>query len=141
MKNRVRTSSGWFAQAFCHLPGFTFAHLQTMPDPKHLGAQLSMGYGFIGFGTIEAAQKAWISQLLLSDHLLFSTFLPACTVLLPSDRSGIVCMYVIITDACFQHTRGHSRCSRCSGCGGHGRHRMWQFGEVKGHLEAGKTIL
>jgi len=33
----------------------------------------------------------WISWLILSVHLLFSTYLPACTVLLPlpSDRSGL----------------------------------------------------
>ena len=52
------TSSERFAQAFRHLPGFAFARLQTKPDPKHPGARLSMGYGFIGFSTIEAAQKA-----------------------------------------------------------------------------------
>ena len=52
------TSSERFSQAFRHLPGFAFARLQTKPDPKHSGARLSMGYGFIGFSTIEAARKA-----------------------------------------------------------------------------------
>ena len=52
------TSSERFAQAFRHLPGFAFTRLQTKPDPKHLGARLSMGYGFVGFSTIDAARKA-----------------------------------------------------------------------------------
>jgi multiple RNA-binding domain-containing protein 1 len=52
------TSSERFTQAFLHLPGFAFARLQTKPDPKRPSARLSMGYGFVGFNTIEAARKA-----------------------------------------------------------------------------------
>jgi multiple RNA-binding domain-containing protein 1 len=52
------TSSERFAQAFRHLPGFAFARLQTKPDPKRPDARLSMGYGFVGFSSIEAARKA-----------------------------------------------------------------------------------
>ncbi|KAI9509908.1 hypothetical protein F5148DRAFT_1183792 [Russula earlei] len=52
------TASERFAQVFRHLPGFAFARLQTKPDPKRPGARLSMGFGFVGFHTKEAAQKA-----------------------------------------------------------------------------------
>lgn len=52
------TSSERFAQPFRHLPDFTFARLQTKPDPKRPGARLSTGYGFVGFNAIEAARKA-----------------------------------------------------------------------------------
>ena len=40
------------------LPGFSFARAQTKPDPKRPGERLSMGYGFVGFTTREAASKA-----------------------------------------------------------------------------------
>ncbi|WVN85548.1 multiple RNA-binding domain-containing protein 1 [Cryptococcus depauperatus CBS 7841] len=40
------------------LPGFSFARVQTKPDPKRHGERLSMGYGFVGFRTREAASKA-----------------------------------------------------------------------------------
>jgi len=40
------------------LPGFSFARVQTKPDPKREGARLSMGYGFVGFKTKDSAQKA-----------------------------------------------------------------------------------
>ncbi|KAH9990870.1 hypothetical protein BJV77DRAFT_1060893 [Russula vinacea] len=52
------TSSERFTQAFRHLPDFTFARLQTKPDPKRSGARLSMGFGFVGFRNTEAARKA-----------------------------------------------------------------------------------
>jgi multiple RNA-binding domain-containing protein 1 len=52
------TSSERFADSFRHLPDFAFARLQTKPDPKRPGAQLSMGFGFVGFRTTEAARKA-----------------------------------------------------------------------------------
>ena len=52
------TSSERFTQAFRHLPDFAFARVQTKPDPKRPGARLSMGFGFVGFRTTEAAQKA-----------------------------------------------------------------------------------
>jgi multiple RNA-binding domain-containing protein 1 len=52
------TSSERFTQAFRHLPDFAFARLQTKPDPKRSGARLSMGFGFVGFRSAEAARKA-----------------------------------------------------------------------------------
>jgi len=52
------TTSERFAQAFRHLPAFAFARLQTKTDPKRPGSRLSMGFGFVGFRTTEAAQKA-----------------------------------------------------------------------------------
>ncbi|KAI0297982.1 hypothetical protein BC826DRAFT_1103303 [Russula brevipes] len=52
------TSSERFADTFRHLPDFAFARLQTKPDPKRPGAHLSMGFGFVGFRTTEAARKA-----------------------------------------------------------------------------------
>ncbi|OXG90689.1 multiple RNA-binding domain-containing protein 1 [Cryptococcus neoformans A2-102-5] len=41
-----------------HIPGFSFARVQMKPDPKRPGEKLSMGYGFVGFKTKEAATKA-----------------------------------------------------------------------------------
>ncbi|KAI0276049.1 hypothetical protein BGY98DRAFT_1098401 [Russula aff. rugulosa BPL654] len=52
------TSSERFTQAFRHLPDFAFARLQTKPDPKRPGSRLSMGFGFVGFRSAEAARKA-----------------------------------------------------------------------------------
>lgn len=52
------TSSERFTQAFRHLPDFAFARLQTKPDPKRSGSRLSMGFGFVGFRSAEAARKA-----------------------------------------------------------------------------------
>jgi len=40
------------------LAGFSFARVQTKPDPKRPGEKLSMGYGFVGFKTRKDAQKA-----------------------------------------------------------------------------------
>jgi len=40
------------------LAGFSFARVQTKPDPKRPGEKLSMGYGFVGFKTRQDAQKA-----------------------------------------------------------------------------------
>ncbi|KAG9127463.1 Multiple RNA-binding domain-containing protein 1 [Ceratobasidium sp. 392] len=44
--------------AFRSLPGFAFARVQTKPDPKRPGARLSMGFGFVGFRSVESAQRA-----------------------------------------------------------------------------------
>ncbi|KAI9456134.1 hypothetical protein BJY52DRAFT_1204852 [Lactarius psammicola] len=52
------TPSECFTDAFHHLPGFAFARVQTKPDPKRPGARLSMGFGFIGFRTADAARRA-----------------------------------------------------------------------------------
>ncbi|KAG8745984.1 Multiple RNA-binding domain-containing protein 1 [Ceratobasidium sp. 414] len=43
---------------FRSLPGFAFARVQTKPDPKQPGSRLSMGFGFIGFKSVESAQRA-----------------------------------------------------------------------------------
>lgn len=40
------------------LPGFSFARVQTKPDPKRPGERLSMGYGFVGFKTKKEAHQA-----------------------------------------------------------------------------------
>ncbi|EIW72843.1 hypothetical protein TREMEDRAFT_25743, partial [Tremella mesenterica DSM 1558] len=40
------------------IPGYSFVRVQTKPDPKRPGERLSMGYGFVGFKTKEAASKA-----------------------------------------------------------------------------------
>lgn len=40
------------------LPGFSFARVQTKPDPKREGGRQSMGYGFVGFKTKKDASKA-----------------------------------------------------------------------------------
>ncbi|KAG9088075.1 Multiple RNA-binding domain-containing protein 1, partial [Ceratobasidium sp. 370] len=44
--------------AFRSLPGFAFARVQTKPDPKRPGSRLSMGFGFIGFKSVESARRA-----------------------------------------------------------------------------------
>lgn len=52
------TTSERFSHTFRNLPDFAFARVQTKPDPKRPDARLSMGYGFVGFKTPEAARKA-----------------------------------------------------------------------------------
>lgn len=52
------TTSERFAHTFRNLPDFAFARVQTKPDPKRPEARLSMGYGFVGFKTPDAAKKA-----------------------------------------------------------------------------------
>ncbi|KAI0053501.1 RNA-binding domain-containing protein [Auriscalpium vulgare] len=52
------TTAERLTQVFRHLPSFAFARVQTKPDPKRPGARLSMGYGFVGFKTAEAARTA-----------------------------------------------------------------------------------
>ncbi|KAI0270676.1 hypothetical protein BC834DRAFT_841474 [Gloeopeniophorella convolvens] len=52
------TTAERFTAAFTHLPGFAFARVQTKPDPKRAGARLSMGFGFVGFRSAEAARRA-----------------------------------------------------------------------------------
>ena len=53
------TTQERFTQVFRHLPSFSFAPIQTKPDPKR--ANLSMGCGFIGFKYVENAKKAFKS--------------------------------------------------------------------------------
>ncbi|GAA6020359.1 hypothetical protein JCM10207_002080 [Rhodosporidiobolus poonsookiae] len=44
--------------AFDQLPDFTFARVQTKPDPSRAGQTLSMGFGFVGFRSTAAATAA-----------------------------------------------------------------------------------
>ncbi|KAL5525252.1 MRD1 [Sanghuangporus sanghuang] len=61
-----------------HLPGFAFARIQTKPDPKkpivpgHPPPRLSMGFGFVGFKSPDAAKTALRSMqgLILDGHTL-----------------------------------------------------------------------
>lgn len=53
------TTSERMHSVFSSLPAFAFARVSTKPDPKNsTGPRLSMGFGFIGFKTKEAAKKA-----------------------------------------------------------------------------------
>ncbi|KAL1746616.1 hypothetical protein HDZ31DRAFT_62053 [Schizophyllum fasciatum] len=52
------TSAERLTQIFGGLPGFSFARVQTKPDPKRPGGRLSMGYGFVGFKTADDAKSA-----------------------------------------------------------------------------------
>ncbi|KAG6377765.1 hypothetical protein JVT61DRAFT_14538 [Boletus reticuloceps] len=58
------TTTERLKQVFRNLPDFAFARIQTKPDPKRSaisGAEaprLSMGYGFVGFKTVEGAKRA-----------------------------------------------------------------------------------
>ncbi|EPQ55616.1 hypothetical protein GLOTRDRAFT_75766 [Gloeophyllum trabeum ATCC 11539] len=53
------TTAERLTQVFRNLNGFAFARVQTKPDPKNPGGpRLSMGYGFVGFKTPEAAKQA-----------------------------------------------------------------------------------
>lgn len=55
------TTTDRLTQVFRNLPDFSFARVQTKPDPKRPGAdapRLSMGYGFVGFKKPEGAKKA-----------------------------------------------------------------------------------
>ncbi|KAG6336749.1 hypothetical protein ID866_2354 [Astraeus odoratus] len=69
-------------QVFGNLPGFSFARIQTKPDPKRpvaAGAEpprLSMGYGFVGFKTPEYAKKALkgMQGFVLDGHALHVKF-------------------------------------------------------------------
>ncbi|GMK60095.1 hypothetical protein CspeluHIS016_0903120 [Cutaneotrichosporon spelunceum] len=52
------TTSARLTSVLSTLPGFSFARVQTKPDPKRPGERLSMGYGFVGFKTLKEAQQA-----------------------------------------------------------------------------------
>lgn len=70
------TTAERFTNAFRNLPDFAFARVQTKPDPKRPGATLSMGYGFVGFRTPDAAKKALKSMegYALDGHALVVKF-------------------------------------------------------------------
>lgn len=52
------TTTPTLSNAFAHMRAFSFARVQTKPDPKRPGQTLSMGFGFVGFKTVEAAKSA-----------------------------------------------------------------------------------
>ncbi|GAA6062934.1 hypothetical protein JCM10212_005947 [Sporobolomyces blumeae] len=52
------TTSARLEATFGHLDGFKFARVQTKPDPSQPKKTLSMGYGFIGFGSPADATRA-----------------------------------------------------------------------------------
>ncbi|KAI0321147.1 hypothetical protein OF83DRAFT_1100875 [Amylostereum chailletii] len=70
------TTTERLVQVFRHLPSFSFARVQTKPDPKRPTARLSMGYGFVGFKTTDAAKKAikGIQGYVLDGHALTAKF-------------------------------------------------------------------
>ncbi|KAI6118428.1 hypothetical protein F5141DRAFT_1194724 [Pisolithus sp. B1] len=76
------TTSERLGQVFGALPEFSFARVQTKPDPKRPKApgeaapRLSMGYGFVGFKTPEGAKKALKSMqgFVLDGHVLHVKF-------------------------------------------------------------------
>lgn len=72
------TTSERLAAVFSSLPSYSFARVQTKPDPNPArpGARLSMGYGFIGFKDPESAKKALksIHAFVLDGHALNASF-------------------------------------------------------------------
>ncbi|THU85017.1 RNA-binding domain-containing protein [Dendrothele bispora CBS 962.96] len=70
------TSTERLTQMFRNLPSFSFARVQTKPDPKKPEGRLSMGYGFIGFKDVEGAKKAMKSMqgFVLDGHALHMKF-------------------------------------------------------------------
>ncbi|CBQ71105.1 probable RNA-binding protein [Sporisorium reilianum SRZ2] len=70
------TTDERLASAFHGLSDFAFARIQTKPDPRRPGARLSMGYGFVGFKSVDAArtaQKAMDGKV-VDGHTLVVTF-------------------------------------------------------------------
>ncbi|EPQ30657.1 uncharacterized protein PFL1_01558 [Pseudozyma flocculosa PF-1] len=63
------TNDERLGQVFGGLSDFAFARIQTKPDPKQPGGQgrLSMGYGFVGFKSVDAAKNA---QKAMDGHVL-----------------------------------------------------------------------
>ena len=73
------TTTERFSNVFRNLPDFSFARVQTKPDPKRPAsenARLSMGYGFVGFKNADAAKKAMKSMqgFVLDGHALVVKF-------------------------------------------------------------------
>lgn len=52
------TNQAGLSSIFSSLTGYKFARVQTKPDPHQPGAQLSMGFGFVGFDSKQSAQSA-----------------------------------------------------------------------------------
>ncbi|KAG9316576.1 hypothetical protein JVU11DRAFT_2629 [Chiua virens] len=76
------TTTERLKQVFRNLLDFAFARVQTKPDPKRPAVpgadppRLSMGYGFVGFKTVEGAKKAikGMQGFTLDGHALHVTF-------------------------------------------------------------------
>jgi multiple RNA-binding domain-containing protein 1 len=73
------TTTDRLTQIFRNLPSFSFARVQTKPDPKRPGPdgpRLSMGYGFVGFKTVDGAKKAikGMQGFVLDGHALSVKF-------------------------------------------------------------------
>lgn len=70
------TTSDRLSQVFKGIPTFSFARVQTKPDPKKPGGILSMGYGFVGFKTVDGAKKAMksLQGFVLDGHALHVKF-------------------------------------------------------------------
>jgi len=76
------TTTERLTQILRHLPSFAFARVQTKPDPNRPAGpgtdapRLSLGYGFIGFKTADAARKAMkgLQQYVLDGHALHVDF-------------------------------------------------------------------
>ncbi|KAJ8590337.1 RNA-binding domain-containing protein [Rhizopogon salebrosus TDB-379] len=89
------TTAERLTQVFRNLPGFSFARVQTKPDPKRPTApgaeapRLSMGYGFVGFKTGDDAKKAMKSMqgFVLDGHALHVKFAGRGTEDEPKDKS------------------------------------------------------
>lgn len=66
------TTSAILSTFFSNFDNFVFAKVQTKPDPKIPGGTLSMGFGFVGFKTVQAAMEAKKVRegALLESHLL-----------------------------------------------------------------------
>ena len=71
------TTQQRFEKVFQYLPSFSFARIQTKPDPKRPdGPRLSMGYGFVGFKDAEGARRGLKSMqgFVLDGHALHVKF-------------------------------------------------------------------
>lgn len=71
------TTQQRFEKVFQHLPSFSFARIQTKPDPKRPdGPRLSMGYGFVNFKDAEGARRGLKSMqgFVLDGHALHVKF-------------------------------------------------------------------
>ncbi|KAG1731034.1 hypothetical protein EDB19DRAFT_1739512, partial [Suillus lakei] len=126
------TTAERLMQVFRNLPGFSFARVQTKPDPKRPtvpGAEaprLSMGYGFVGFKTAEDAKKAMKSmQGFIDGHSLHVKFAGRGTEDEPKDKTVAKSMSTKmivknvplrlrrrILESCSGHAHGHLKSVR-----------------------------